>query len=945
MKRKLSLLIAVVMILGSFSFAYADADFDPAEFLKEKGVLLGNETGDLMLDEPLFRRDAVIMLARLLGEEDIAANFEEEGLPTWEDNTISYYKPFLAWAQSNGYFQGHSEKRFGPTDHITAKEYAVVLLRALGYTEEANDWDTVFDTAKELGLLEGIDKDADDAIVRREMAEMTVTALATPLKDSEETLADKLNIDLPEPPEPPVVDATKVEEVYAENLKEIVVVFDGEVDKDSAESTDNYSLASGKTIASAVLSEDKTTVTLTLAKGKKMDNQVAEKLTVRNIKAGDKILETETIEFKPLDITLPEVVMVEALGNKAVKVVFSEPVQNPTISSFKINEKSVAGTVVADESNVVIIRVYTKLADGTHTLSVTGVKDFAEYVMLDSEYSFEVVEDTEPPVIVDYDATLEYVTVTFSEPVQDATVRGGAYAYWKVSETSTKKYQADSRPEKINDTTYRFSFSEGNRLPLYPVYFYVEGVKDYSDNVIAKDSPIMIEAKLDQTRPEIVYVKLSDNNDSIEVKFSKQMDRGSLETISNYTLLNEKGNKVAIKGISFDGDTSKIDVQLFKALDEGTYEFKMQGLTDNTALKNTILPYETTLTVSDSTEPKVESVYVSGQYIYVTFSEEMTVDGDAGIANLNNYFIKIGDVSEGDSNDSYKEYIRTLPEGTSIQVLDDGRTVLIIVPEDKINLKDDYELKAVIVQRVEDLAGNIIKGFSYEKGIDKNKQAFKVLEATLENSTTVVVEFNQIIASGIDAEKFEFVGSNVDEIKIVDYAVDGNKVTLILEDDLYRTADIELKIKASKTDPIKSVVGQEINEEEVIDTITDKVAPKLVDVEVIAENEDAENEVRVFIIKFTEPVEVTDKTLVVADLIVYLNDEKLEAGEFEVGTDDGEYGNVKVTIIKNDEDIETENVSVELRDGRYIQDKGNNAAEPFEKTHVKGNIKLKAIEE
>lgn len=929
MKRKLSLLIAVVMILGSFSFAYADADFDPAEFLKEKGVLTGDTTGDLMLDKALERRNAVIMLARLLGEDEEAKNFEQEGLPTFTDNTDPFYNGYLAWAEANGYFEGYPDGTFRPRAEITVQEYAVVLLRALGY--EDTPWNEVMDTAKELGLFEGLELEPNDPILRRYMAAATVNALATPLKDSEETLADKLNIDLPEPPEPPVVDATKVEEVYAENLKEIVVVFDGEVDKDSAESTDNYSLASGKTIASAVLSEDKTTVTLTLAKGNKMKNQVAEKLTVRNIKAGDKILETETIEFKPLDITLPEVVMVEALGNKAVKVVFSEPVQNPTISSFKINEKSVAGTVVADESNVVIIRVYTKLADGTHTLSVTGVKDFAEYVMLDSEYSFEVVEDTEPPVIVDYDATLEYVTVTFSEPVQDATVRGGAYAYWKVSETSTKKYQADSRPEKINDTTYRFSFSGENRLPLYPVYFYVEGVKDYSDNVIAKDSPIMIEAKLDQTRPEIVYVKLSDNNDSIEVKFSKQMDGDSLKTISNYTLLNEKGNKVAIKGISFAGDTSKIDVQLFKALDEGTYEFKMQGLTDNTALKNTILPYETTLTVSDSTEPEVKNVYVSGQYIYVTFSEEMTVDGDAGIANLNNYFIKIEDASK-------KEYIRTLPEGTSIQVLDDGRTVLIIVPEDKINLNKDYKLMAVIVQRVEDLAGNIIKGFSHEKGIDE-EQAFKALKATLENSTTVVVEFNQIIASGIDAGKFKFVDSNnnnkeVATIKIADYAVDGNKVTLTLEDDLYQTAGIKLKIEAPEADPIKSVVGQKIEGVKTV-TITDKVAPKLVDVEVIAENEG--NEVRVFIIKFTEPVKVTNKTLVVADLTVYLNDEKLKDNEFEVGTDAA--GNVKVTITKS-VDIETQNVSVELRDGRYIQDKGNNAAVPFERTYVKGTIKL-----
>ena len=46
MKRKLSLLLAVVMILGSFSFAFAKEDVKPADFLEDKGVLKGDESGD-----------------------------------------------------------------------------------------------------------------------------------------------------------------------------------------------------------------------------------------------------------------------------------------------------------------------------------------------------------------------------------------------------------------------------------------------------------------------------------------------------------------------------------------------------------------------------------------------------------------------------------------------------------------------------------------------------------------------------------------------------------------------------------------------------------------------------------------------------------------------------------------------------------------------------------
>ncbi|WP_416198828.1 MAG: hypothetical protein ACFWUA_03700 [Sporanaerobacter sp.] len=50
MKKTLSLLLVLAMVLGSFSFAFADeAKVDPAvaagEFLKKAGVLEGNDSG------------------------------------------------------------------------------------------------------------------------------------------------------------------------------------------------------------------------------------------------------------------------------------------------------------------------------------------------------------------------------------------------------------------------------------------------------------------------------------------------------------------------------------------------------------------------------------------------------------------------------------------------------------------------------------------------------------------------------------------------------------------------------------------------------------------------------------------------------------------------------------------------------------------------------------
>lgn len=82
-KRILSLTLALVMILGTFTAVFAEVttvEQKAAEFLRDNGVLEGDEKGDLLLDKKLERRDAVVLSARLLGEEEKAENtkFDEK---------------------------------------------------------------------------------------------------------------------------------------------------------------------------------------------------------------------------------------------------------------------------------------------------------------------------------------------------------------------------------------------------------------------------------------------------------------------------------------------------------------------------------------------------------------------------------------------------------------------------------------------------------------------------------------------------------------------------------------------------------------------------------------------------------------------------------------------------------------------------------------------------
>ncbi len=194
MKRKLSLLLAVVMILGSFSFAFA-AEETAAEkagaFLKEVGVLEGIN-GDLKLEDNLRRQDAVVLVARLHGAEEEAKAYSPEGLK-FTDFKDPYYRPIIKWAVDKGLVEGHTEERFGFNEDVTAQQYATILLRALGYNDKVatkEGYEKALEEAKALGILEGVKVEDATVVTRGLMAEMTFNALGVKMKDSDKTLAE-----------------------------------------------------------------------------------------------------------------------------------------------------------------------------------------------------------------------------------------------------------------------------------------------------------------------------------------------------------------------------------------------------------------------------------------------------------------------------------------------------------------------------------------------------------------------------------------------------------------------------------------------------------------------------------------------------------------------------------------------------------------------------------
>ncbi|MFD0673685.1 hypothetical protein [Cohnella sp. GCM10027633] len=155
MKKSLSFLLAIALVFGMFSaMASAATPSTPAEagaVLKELGVLKGDD-GDLLEGTVWKRQDIVVLLARLLAKEEAAAATAKSH--TFKDVPKGYYDGFLSWAKAEGYVNGYSATKFGFNDELTVKDFAAVVLRALGIK---NDETIAADAVKAGIFAEGTD--------------------------------------------------------------------------------------------------------------------------------------------------------------------------------------------------------------------------------------------------------------------------------------------------------------------------------------------------------------------------------------------------------------------------------------------------------------------------------------------------------------------------------------------------------------------------------------------------------------------------------------------------------------------------------------------------------------------------------------------------------------------------------------------------------------------
>jgi hypothetical protein len=147
MKKSLSILLAIALVFTMFT-GVALAEETAKSQLYTAGVLKGSLSGDTMDDATWTRQDVTVLLSRMYGVEAEAKATAKAH--TFTDVTDPFYDGYISWAKAEGYFNGHSDVRFGFSDEITAQQFSAVILRVLGVE---HDYANAVDAAVTAGVL------------------------------------------------------------------------------------------------------------------------------------------------------------------------------------------------------------------------------------------------------------------------------------------------------------------------------------------------------------------------------------------------------------------------------------------------------------------------------------------------------------------------------------------------------------------------------------------------------------------------------------------------------------------------------------------------------------------------------------------------------------------------------------------------------------------------
>ena len=195
LKRALSLTLASVMLLGmmvigtSAVAGYSDVDEDDnveaIEVLQAIEVMVGDDRG-FGPDRPVNRAEMAVVMGLLL---NLDYNYYVSTCPFADvSGNYEWARGWVGACAANGIVSGRGEGIYDPAATVTAIEAASMMMRALGYFQNAEDYNDGFvlvtvRQGNQIGLFNGVGSDGSTPMTRNQVAQMALNALRSEMVD------------------------------------------------------------------------------------------------------------------------------------------------------------------------------------------------------------------------------------------------------------------------------------------------------------------------------------------------------------------------------------------------------------------------------------------------------------------------------------------------------------------------------------------------------------------------------------------------------------------------------------------------------------------------------------------------------------------------------------------------------------------------------------------
>lgn len=209
MKKTLSLILALLMVLSCASAIFADdaavadtaaetATYQKAiDFLSKYGIYKGGDAAE----NDIKRYQMALFVARV-STGWVEDSQWEDGPENWTefndigDEPANKYLGALSYANEKGIIEGYGDGRFGPYDGITYQNALTMVVRTLGYQGLSWPWGYI-QKGVELGLTREITGVAyTDILTRAEVAQIIYNAMFAETKDGTTLAAKSFGLNL-----------------------------------------------------------------------------------------------------------------------------------------------------------------------------------------------------------------------------------------------------------------------------------------------------------------------------------------------------------------------------------------------------------------------------------------------------------------------------------------------------------------------------------------------------------------------------------------------------------------------------------------------------------------------------------------------------------------------------------------------------------------------------